>query len=58
LPHGNGEHDLKGTIERIPFFKLGSDLDRLRGAGVDPLDFIHRYGSIVFAHLRDRKADH
>ncbi len=54
----NDEHDLRGTLERIPDVKLGPDLDWLRGAGVDPLDFIHRYGSrIVFAHLRDRKAD-
>lgn len=54
----NNEHDLKGTIERIPTVKLGPDLDWLRGAGVDPLDFIRRYGNrIVFAHLRDRKAD-
>ncbi len=54
----NDEHDLKGTLERIPTVKLGPDLDWLRGAGVDPLDFIHRYGNrIVFAHLRDRKAD-
>jgi sugar phosphate isomerase/epimerase len=54
----NDERDLKGTLERIPGVKLGPDLDWLRGAGVDPLDFIHRYGQrIVFAHLRDRKAD-
>ncbi len=54
----NNEHDLKGTLERIPEIKLGPDLDWLRGAGIDPLDFIHRYGPrIVFAHLRDRKAD-
>ncbi len=54
----NHEHDLKGTLERIPEVKLGPDLDWLRGAGVDPLDFIRRYGNrIVFAHLRDRKAD-
>ncbi|HYK91466.1 MAG TPA: TIM barrel protein [Acidobacteriota bacterium] len=54
----DNEHDLKGTIQRIPTVKLGPDLDWLRGAGVDPLDFIHRYGNrIVFAHLRDRKAD-
>ncbi len=54
----DNEHDLRGTIERIPTVKLGPDLDWLRGAGVDPLDFIHRYGSrIVFVHLRDRKAD-
>ena len=52
------EHDLRGTLQRIPDVKLGPDIDWLVGAKVDPLDFIRRYGkSIVFAHLRDRKAD-
>ena len=52
------EYDLKGTLARIPGVKLGPDLDWLKGAGVDPVDFIHRYGNrIVYAHLRDRKAD-
>jgi sugar phosphate isomerase/epimerase len=54
----NNEHDLRGTLERIPDIKLGPDLDWLLGAGIQPLDFIRRYGKrIVFAHLRDRKAD-
>jgi sugar phosphate isomerase/epimerase len=54
----NNEHDLRGTLERIPEAKLGPDLDWLVGAKVDPLDFIRRHGKrIVFAHLRDRKAD-
>ncbi len=53
-----GEYDLDGTLARIPGIKLGPDLDWLKGAGVDPLDFIRRRGSqIVFVHLRDRKAD-
>jgi sugar phosphate isomerase/epimerase len=52
------EHDLRGTLQRVPNVKLGPDIDWLVGAGVDPLDFIRRYGArIVFAHLRDRKAD-
>jgi sugar phosphate isomerase/epimerase len=52
------EYDLKGTLARVPGVKLGPDLDWLKGAGIDPADFIHRYGSrIVYAHLRDRKAD-
>jgi sugar phosphate isomerase/epimerase len=52
------EHDLRGTLERIPDVKLGPDIDWLVGAGVDPLDFIRRHGRrIVFAHLRDRRAD-
>ena len=52
------EYDLKGTLARVPGVKLGPDLDWLKGAGVDPVDFIRRYGHrIVYAHLRDRKAD-
>ena len=54
----NNEHDLKGTLERIPEVKLGPDIDWLVKAGVEPLDFIRRHGErIVFAHLRDQKAD-
>jgi sugar phosphate isomerase/epimerase len=52
------EYDLKSTLARVPGVKLGPDLDWLRGAGLDPVDFIRRYGNrIVYAHLRDRKAD-
>lgn len=54
----NGEHDLKGTLARIPDVKLGPDLNWLLRAGVDPVDFIRRYGKqIIFLHLRDQKAD-
>ncbi|MEK7409431.1 MAG: sugar phosphate isomerase/epimerase [Acidobacteriota bacterium] len=54
----NNEHDLKGTLERIPDVKLGPDLNWLLRGGVDPVDFIRRHGKrIVFAHLRDQKAD-
>ena len=54
----DGEYDLRGTLSRVPGVKLGPDLDWLKGAGLDPVDFITRYGDrIVFAHLRDRKAD-
>lgn len=54
----NGEYDLKGTLSRIPEVKLGPDLNWLLRAGVDPVDFIKRYGDrIVFLHLRDQKAD-
>lgn len=54
----NGEHDLKGTLKRIPATKLGPDLNWLLRAKVDPADFINRYGDrIVFLHLRDQKAD-
>jgi len=52
------EYDLRGTLARIPDVKLGPDLDWLKGAGIDPVDFINRYGDrIVYAHLRDRRAD-
>ena len=54
----NREHDLKGTLARIPDAKLGPDLNWLLRAGVDPVDFIKRYGNrIIFLHLRDQKKD-
>jgi len=54
----DGLHDLRGTIERIPSVKLGPDLNWLVRGGVDPVDFIRRYGrQIVFLHLRDQHAD-
>lgn len=54
----NNEHDLKGTLARIPEVKLGPDIGWLVSAGIDPVDFIRRHGKrIVFAHLRDANAD-
>ncbi|MCX7824809.1 MAG: sugar phosphate isomerase/epimerase [Verrucomicrobiae bacterium] len=54
----NDLHDLKSTLARIPDVKLGPDLNWLVRAGVDPVDFIQRYGDrIVFLHLRDQKSD-
>ena len=54
----NNEHDLKGTLARIPGIKLGPDLNWLVRARVDPVDFILRHGGTnVFLHLRDQKAD-
>ena len=54
----NNEHDLKGTLARVPEAKLGPDLNWLLRAGVDPVDFIRRYGvRIIFLHLRDQRAD-
>lgn len=54
----NNEHDLKGTLARVPDVKLGPDLNWLIRAGVDPVDFIKRHADrIVFLHLRDQKAD-
>jgi len=54
----NGEYDLNGTLSRIPDAPLGPDLGWLAYAGIDPVDFIRRRGkAMVFAHLRDRKAD-
>jgi sugar phosphate isomerase/epimerase len=55
----DGEHDLNGTLSRIPDIGLGPDLGWLFRAGVDPVDFIRRRSrQIVFAHLRNEKADH
>jgi sugar phosphate isomerase/epimerase len=54
----NNEYDLKGTLARVPEAQLGPDLNWLLRAGVDPVDFIKRYGQrIIFLHLRDQKAD-
>lgn len=54
----NDMHDLKNTLQRIPDFKLGPDINWLIRAGVDPVDFINTYGSqIVYLHLRDEYAD-
>jgi sugar phosphate isomerase/epimerase len=51
-------HDLRGTLERIPEVKLGPDLNWLLRGGVDPVEFIRRFGEqIVFLHLRDQKTD-
>jgi len=53
----DGEYDLRGTLERFPEVKLGPDLNWLRRAGIEPVDFIRRHGqSIVFLHLRDERA--
>lgn len=54
----DGEHDLNGTLARIPDIKLGPDIGWLFRAKVDPVDFIRRRGrQMVFAHLRNEKAD-
>ncbi len=51
-------HDLRGTLQRIPDFPLGPDLNWLLRGGVDPVAFIRQYQrQIVFLHLRDQKAD-
>lgn len=54
----NNLYDLKGTLERIPDFKLGPDLNWLIRAGVDPVEFIQVYGKqIVYLHIRDQYPD-
>ena len=54
----NGEHDLRGTLARVPDVKLGPDLNWLLRAGVDPVDFLRRHHDrIVFVHLRDQAPD-
>ena len=51
----NGMHDLKGTLARLPDAKLGPDLNWLIRGGVDPVTFIHEFGSqMVYMHLRDQ----
>lgn len=54
----NDLHDLKGTLTRIPDFKLGPDINWLIRAGVNPVDFINTYGEqIVYLHIRDEYKD-
>ncbi len=54
----DNEHDLSGTLARIPDVKLGPDLNWLVRAGIDPVDFIRRHGDhMVYMHLRDQRAD-
>jgi sugar phosphate isomerase/epimerase len=54
----DGEHDLNGTLARIPDIKLGPDLGWLFRAKIEPVDFIRRRGrQMVFAHLRNEKVD-
>jgi sugar phosphate isomerase/epimerase len=51
-------HDLKGTLTRIPDFKLGPDLNWLIRGGVDPVWFIKTYGhQMVYMHIRDQYKD-
>ncbi len=51
----NNLHDLKGTMARLPEIKLGPDLNWLIRAGVNPVEFIDRYGDkIVYLHIRDQ----
>lgn len=54
----NEQHDLRGTLARLPDAKLGPDLNWLVRGGVDPAVFIREHGSrIVFLHLRDQQRD-
>lgn len=54
----NNLHDLKGTLQRLPDFKLGPDLNWLIRAGVDPVEFINTYGNqIIYLHIRDQYDD-
>lgn len=54
----DNEYELSETIKRIPDVKLGPDLNWLRRAGIDPLDFLRRHAQrIVFLHIRDQKGD-
>ena len=54
----NGMHDLGGTLKRIPDIKLGPDLNWMLRAGLDPIEFLKKYGQqICFMHLRDQYAN-
>lgn len=54
----NDMHDLKGTLARIPDFKLGPDLNWLIRGSIDPVVFIETYGKqIVYLHIRDQYKD-
>lgn len=54
----NDMHDLKGTLARIPDFKIGPDLNWLIRGGVNPVDFIKIFGEqIVYLHIRDQYED-
>lgn len=54
----HGEHDLRGTLARVPELKLGPDIGWLARAKVDPVDFLRRHATrITFLHLRDQTAD-
>jgi sugar phosphate isomerase/epimerase len=51
----HGMHDLGGTLKRIPDVKLGPDLNWLVRGGINPIEFLKKYGNqIVFLHLRDQ----
>jgi len=48
-------HELRGMLERIPDLRLGPDLNWLRRAGVNPLQFLRDHAErIAFMHLRDQ----
>jgi len=54
----DGMQDLKGTLARIPDFKLGPDLNWLVRGGIDPVWFIKTYGQqMVYMHIRDQYQD-
>ena len=54
----DNQHDVRGTLQRLPGVKLGPDLNWLVRGGVDPVAFIREHaGRIVFLHLRDQHAD-
>ena len=54
----DNQHDLRGTLERVPDAKLGPDLNWVLRGGIDPVAFIREHAQrIVFLHLRDQKPD-
>ena len=54
----NDLHDLQGTLSRVPDLKLGPDLNWLIRGGVNPVDFIRKFGKqMVYMHIRDQHAN-
>jgi hypothetical protein len=53
------EYTLRNILSRVPGLSLGADLDALALAGINPFDFIARYGLRVSAlHWRQEGAEH
>ncbi len=54
----DGQYELTENIKRLPGIKLGPDLNWLRRAGVEPLDFLRRHAErLVYLHLRDQQGE-
>lgn len=55
----DNEYELGENLQRLPDIKLGPDLNWVRRAGINPLDFLRRYADrLVYMHLRDQQGQH